>query len=204
MEFDDYDDSEWITKSHARVSAKRIGSLVPSVKFKIRVRDESVEGPNPYRWDEMNTFDIFAGKRVIVFSLPGAFTPTCSTYQLPNFEKMYEEFKSMGIDEIYCLSVNDAFTMNAWAKSQGVEKVKLIPDGNCDFTNKMKMHVRKENLGFGERSWRYAMIVNNGSIEAWFEEPGFSENCETDPYGESSPENIMTYLKSEEVNKEHG
>ena len=197
MDFCDYDDtSEWLAKRHAKASSKRIGSLVPSVKFKIRVRDESIEGPNPYRWDEMNTFDIFAGKRVIVFSLPGAFTPTCSTYQLPDFEKMYDEFKSMGIDEIYCLSVNDAFTMNAWAKSQGVEKIKLIPDGNCKFTDNMKMNVRKDNLGFGERSWRYAMIVNNGRIEFWFEEPGFSDNCETDPYGETSPENIMKFLKN--------
>jgi peroxiredoxin len=204
MIFDDYHDSEWTAKAHAKISTKRIGSIVPSASFKIRVRDESVEGPNPFRWDEMTTFDIFASKRVIVFSLPGAFTPTCSTYQLPNFEKMYREFKTMGIDAIYCLSVNDAFTMNAWGKSQGIKKIKLIPDGNGDFTSSMRMLVRKNNLGFGERSWRYAMIVNNGRIEAWFEEPGFSDNCETDPYGESSPENIMTYLQSKQVDKERG
>ena len=204
MIFDDYDDSEWTAKAHAKISTKRIGSIVPSASFKIRVRDESIEGPNPFRWDEMSTYDIFAGKRVIVFSLPGAFTPTCSTYQLPNFEKMHREFKTMGIDAIYCLSVNDAFTMNAWAKSQGIKKIKLIPDGNGDFTSSMRMLVRKNNLGFGERSWRYAMIVNNGRIEAWFEEPGFSDNCETDPYGESSPENIMTYLQSKQVDKERG
>ena len=116
--------------------------------------------------------------------------------QLPGLEALYDDFKSKGIDEIYCLSVNDAFTMNAWAKSQGVEKIKLIPDGNCKFTDNMKMNVRKDNLGFGERSWRYAMIVNNGRIEFWFEEPGFSDNCETDPYGETSPENIMKFLKN--------
>lgn len=196
ISLDDYDDYDnWEVKQHARVSKKRIGSIVPAVTFKTRVRDESVGGPNPYRWEDVTSYDYFGGKRVIVFSLPGAFTPTCSTMQLPGFESMYDEFKQKhGIDEIYCISVNDAFTMNAWAKAQDIKNVKVIPDGNNKFTGKMRMSVDKSNLGFGERSWRYAMIVNNGKIEAWFEEPGFINNCETDPYGETSPENIMKYL----------
>jgi peroxiredoxin len=195
-DFDDYDN--WEVKQHARVSKKRIGSIVPAVSFKIRVRDDSIEGPNPYRWDDLTSYQIFGGKRVIVFSLPGAFTPTCSTMQLPGFETMYDEFKQKhSIDEIYCLSVNDAFTMNAWAKAQGIKNVKVIPDGNLEFTQKMRMSVDKSNLGFGDRSWRYAMIVNDGKVEAWFEEPGFSNNCETDPYGETSPENIMNWLDSQ-------
>ena len=193
---DDYDN--WEIKQHARVSKKRIGSIVPAVVFKTRVRDESVGGPNPFRWQDVNSYDYFGGKRVIVFSLPGAFTPTCSTMQLPGFETMYDEFKQKhGIDEIYCISVNDAFTMNAWAKAQDIKNVKVIPDGNMDFTQKMRMVVDKSNLGFGDRSWRYAMIVNNGVVEAWFEEPGYSNNCETDPYGETSPENIMNWLDSQ-------
>ena len=180
------------------MSKKRIGSIVPAVTFRTRVRDESVGGPNPFRWEDATTYEYFGGKRVIVFSLPGAFTPTCSTMQLPGFESMYDEFKQKhGIDEIYCISVNDAFTMNAWAKAQGIKNVKVIPDGNNEFTGKMRMSVDKSNLGFGDRSWRYAMIVNNGKIEAWFEEPGFSNNCETDPYGETSPENIMNWLDSQ-------
>lgn len=196
MSADDYDDYDnWEVKQHARMSKKRIGSIVPAVSFKIRVRDDSIEGPNPYRWDDLTSYQIFGSKRVIVFSLPGAFTPTCSTMQLPGFETMYDEFKQKhGIDEIYCLSVNDAFTMNAWAKTQGIKNVKVIPDGNLEFTQKMRMSVDKSNLGFGDRSWRYAMIVNDGKIEAWFEEPGFSNNCETDPYGETSPENIMKWM----------
>lgn len=196
ISLDDYDDYDnWEVKQHARVSKKRIGSIVPAVTFKTRVRDESVGGPNPYRWEDVTSYDYFGGKRVIVFSLPGAFTPTCSTMQLPGFESMYDEFKQKhGIDEIYCISVNDAFTMNAWAKAQDIKNVKVIPDGNNKFTGKMRMSVDKSNLGFGERSWRYAMIVNNGKVEAWFEEPGFMNNCETDPYGETSPENIMKYL----------
>ena len=193
---DDYDN--WEIKQHARVSKKRIGSIVPAVVFKTRVRDESVDGPNPFRWQDVNSYEYFGGKRVIVFSLPGAFTPTCSTMQLPGFETMYEEFKQKhGIDEIYCISVNDAFTMNAWAKAQDIKNVKVIPDGNNDFTSKMRMSVDKSNLGFGDRSWRYAMIVNNGVVEAWFEEPGYTNNCETDPYGETSPENIMNWLDSQ-------
>ncbi len=197
MNIDDYDDdyNNWEVKQHARISKKRIGSIVPAVVFKTRVRDDSIEGPNPFRWQDVNSYEYFGGKRVIVFSLPGAFTPTCSTMQLPGFESMYDDFKQKhDIDDIYCISVNDSFAMNCWAKQQNIKNVKVIPDGNNEFTSKMHMSVDKSNLGFGDRSWRYAMIVNNGAIEAWFEEPGFSNNCETDPYGETSPENIMKWL----------
>jgi peroxiredoxin len=171
-----------------------IGRKVPQVTFKTRVRDESISGPNPFRWEDRTTEEYFKGKRVILFSLPGAFTPTCSTYQLPDFERLHVDFQEKGIDEIYCLSVNDAFVMNAWGKSQGLDKVKLIPDGSGEFTRKMGMLVNKDNLGFGMRSWRYAAIVNDGVVEAWFEEPGFADMCETDPYGESSPQNILDKL----------
>jgi peroxiredoxin len=173
-----------------------IGRVVPAVTFKTRVRDDSIEGPNPFRWQDVSSYEYFGGKRVILFSLPGAFTPTCSTYQLPGFENNYEEFKSLGIDEIYCMSVNDAFVMNSWAKSQDITNVKVIPDGNADFTQGLGMGVSKENLGFGYRSWRYAAIINNGKVEAWFEEPGREHECDTDPYGESSPENILKYLQA--------
>ena len=170
--------------------------VVPSVVFKTRVRDESIGGDNPYRWEDKTSFDYFANKRVVLFSLPGAFTPTCSTYQLPGFEEKFAEFKALGIKDIYCISVNDAFVMNCWAKMQKVKKVKMIPDGSAKFTRKMKMHVSKDNLGFGERSWRYACIVNNGKIEKWFIEPGIEDDAAEDPYGETSPENILAWLKS--------
>ena len=172
-----------------------IGRKVPDVTFKTRVRDESVGGPNPFRWQDMTTQDYFAGKRVLVFSLPGAFTPTCSTFQLPGFEKGYQDFKNQGIQEIYCLSVNDSFVMNAWAKQQELQNVKVIPDGSGQFTRLMGMLVDKDNLGFGARSWRYAMIVNDGVIEAWFEEPGREDNCGSDPYGETSPETVLNWLR---------
>lgn len=172
----------------------KTGTALPKVKFQTRVRDESIGGENPFRWREMTTDDYFKGKRVILFSLPGAFTPTCSTYQLPGFEKGADDFRARGIDDIFCLSVNDSFVMNKWAQSQDLKNVKVIPDGSGEFTRKMGMLVAKDNLGFGMRSWRYAAIVNDGVIEAWFQEPGLSDNHGENPYGESSPENLMRYL----------
>jgi len=169
---------------------------VPEVTFHTRVRDESIEGPNPYRWQDVTTADYFAGKRVVVFSLPGAFTPTCSTYQLPGYDGKFEEFQALGIDEVYCLSVNDSFVMNAWFKSQDVKNIKPIPDGSGEFTYAMGMSVTKANLGFGFRSWRYAMVVNDGEIEQLFEEPGKVGNCPVDPYEVSDPDTVLQYLKS--------
>jgi len=168
-----------------------IHKQVPFVVFNTRVRDESLGGDNPYRWQDMTTDDYFAGKRVIVFSLPGAFTPTCSTYQLPDFEAMFPRFQELGIDAIYCISVNDTFVMNAWARDQGLENVQVIPDGSGEFTRMMGMLVKKDNLGFGMRSWRYAMLVDNGDIETTWVEPGREDNAVGDPYGMTSPQNIL-------------
>src|SRR6056300_1203137 len=134
--------------------------LVPSVIFKTRVydKDAPLDSNNRYKWQEVSTYDLFRNKKVVMFSLPGAFTPTCSTFQLPSFESMAEDFYAAGIDEIYCISVNDSFVMNKWAKDQGLQNVKVIPDGSGKFTEAMNMLVDKENLGFGHRSWRYAII----------------------------------------------
>jgi len=174
----------------------RKGMKVPSVTFKCRVRDESIGGDNPFRWEDVRTSDIFDNKKILIFSLPGAFTPTCSTYQVPGFEKHYEEFKKLGIDEIYVISVNDAFVMRKWMMDQDVKNIKFIPDGNGEFTRRMGMLINKEHLGFGYRSWRYAMVVNHGVIENWFEEPGINDvGSDGDPYGKTSPENILIELK---------
>ena len=167
---------------------------VPEVTFRTRVRDESIGGDNPFRWQDMTTDDYFANKRVVLFSLPGAFTPICSTQQLPGYEERANEIKALGIDEIYCLSINDSYVMNAWAKAQGLENVKVIPDGSGYFTRAMGMMVQKDPEGFGVRSWRYAMVVNNKEIEAMFVEPGYEENCPTDPFGVSSAESVLGYL----------
>ena len=165
---------------------------VPEVTFHTRIQDPTGE----YTWQDVTTSDLFSGKRVVVFSLPGAFTPTCSTYQLPGYDEMFPEFEALGIDEIYCISVNDSFVMNAWFKSQGIENVKSIPDGSGEFTYAMGMSVNKANLGFGFRSWRYAMVVDDGEIEQMFEEPGKVGNCPVDPYEVSNPETVLKYLKT--------
>lgn len=166
----------------------------PQVTFKTRVRDESIGGDNPYRWQDVTTDEIFGGKKVVVFSLPGAFTPTCSTYQLPDFERLYPEFVEKGIDEIYCISVNDSFVMNKWAQQVvegGLKNVKVIPDGSGTFTEQMGMLVDKDNLGFGKRSWRYAAVFNDGVLTQLFEEPGKCDNHPEDPYSVSSPQNVL-------------
>ena len=168
---------------------------VPNVTFKTRVRDESVEGPNPYRWEDKTTQDIFGGKKVVVFSLPGAFTPTCSSNHLPRYEELYEEFKAQGVDEIVCVSVNDAFVMFQWGKQQGNKNIFLLPDGNGEFTRKMGMLVDKSNIGFGMRSWRYSMLVDDCKIEKMFVEPDFGDNCPTDPFEVSDADTMLAYLK---------
>ncbi len=172
---------------------------VPNVVFKTRVRDESVEGSNPFRWQDTATQDLFSGKQVIVFSLPGAFTPTCSTSHLPRYEALYDEFQAHGIDSVICISVNDAFVMFQWGKNMGAERVFLLPDGNGEFTRKMGMLVDKSNLGFGMRSWRYSMLVNDGVIEKMFIEPDFGDNCPIDPFEVSDADTMMNYLKSAQV-----
>jgi thioredoxin-dependent peroxiredoxin len=164
---------------------------VPDVTFRYRLPNADKK----YDWVNITSSEIFFDKRVVVFSLPGAFTPTCSNFQLPGYDALYDEFKQAGIDEVYCLSVNDSFVMNAWFKDQGIINVKPIPDGSGEFTYAMGMSVNKSNLGFGFRSWRYAMIVNDGEVDTMFEEPGKVGNCPIDPYELSTPENVLGWLK---------
>ncbi len=171
------------------------GTVLPEVNFHTRVRDDEIGGDNPFKWEQKTTADYFTGKRVVLFSLPGAFTPTCSTYQLPGFEAGAADFSKEGIDEIYCLSVNDSFVMNKWAQDQELKNVKVIPDGAGEFSRRTGMLVDKSNIGFGPRSWRYAAVVNDGVVEAWFEEPGICDNHGEDPYGVSSPETVLSWLK---------
>ena len=168
---------------------------VPSVTFKTRVRDDSVGGPNPFRWQDVTTDEIFKGKTIVLFSLPGAFTPTCSSTHLPGYEKNFAEFKALGVDEVICLSVNDAFVMFQWGKQQGAQNVRLLPDGSAAFTRGMGMLVKKDNLGFGERSWRYSMVVKDGVIEKLFVEPGFTDDCPTDPFEVSDADTMLKYLR---------
>jgi len=172
---------------------------VPDVVFKTRVRDESVDGPNPYRWQDKTTQELFGGKKVVVFSLPGAFTPTCSSNHLPRYEELYDEFKAQGVDEVICVAVNDAFVMFKWGREIGAENVFLLPDGGGEFTRLMGMLVDKSNIGFGMRSWRYSMLVDDSKIEKIFAEAGFGDNCPTDPFEVSDADTMLAYLKGTEA-----
>lgn len=170
---------------------------IPDVTLKTRVRDETVGGPNPFRWQDLSVRDEFAGKKVVVFSLPGAFTPTCSNEQCPAFERLYDDFRAAGVDEVYCVAVNDAFVMYQWGKGLGLSKIKLLPDGSGAFTRLMGMLINKDHLGFGMRSWRYAMVVEDNEVTAWFEEPGINDvGSDEDPYGETSPEKVLEALEA--------
>lgn len=171
-------------------------TTVPNVIFKTRIRNEALGGPNPFEWKDLSSDEIFKNKNVVLFSLPGAFTPTCSTSHLPRYEELYEEFMAQGVDAVVCLSVNDAFVMYQWGKSQNAKNVFLLPDGNAEFTRKMGMLVDKSNLGFGQRSWRYSMYVENGEIKQRFIEPGYEDNCPTDPFEVSDADTMLTYLKN--------
>jgi thioredoxin-dependent peroxiredoxin len=168
---------------------------VPNVTFKTRIRNDALEGDNPFEWKDLTSDEIFKGKRVVLFSLPGAFTPTCSTSHLPRYEELYAEFRAEGIDRIVCLSVNDAFVMYQWGRSQNASNVFLLPDGSGEFTRKMGMLVDKSNLGFGMRSWRYSMLVEDGAITKMFIEDGFADNCPTDPFEVSDADTMLGHLR---------
>lgn len=165
----------------------------PIVTFKVRVTSEESPG---FQWADLSTVDMFKGKRVALFALPGAFTPTCSSTHLPGYEAAYKELtKDLGLDEVYCLSVNDSFVMNAWFQSMGIKNVKAVPDGTGEFTRKMGFLVAKDNLGFGLRSWRYSMIVNDGVVEMMWVEPGFGDNAANDPFDVSDAETMIDWLR---------
>lgn len=157
------------------------GQAIPSTVFHTRQGSE---------WVDVTTDELFKGKTVVVFSLPGAFTPTCSSSHVPRYNQLADTFKANGVDEIMCFSVNDTFVMNEWKVDQKADNVTFIPDGNGEFTDGMGMLVDKSDLGFGKRSWRYSMLVKDGVVEKMFiepEEPG-------DPYGVSDADTMLGYI----------
>ncbi len=160
------------------------GQKVPQVSFQIRENGE---------WVTKTTDDFFKGKKVVLFSLPGAFTPTCSSTHLPRYNQLADTFKANGVDDIICLSVNDTFVMNAWKKDQDAENVALLPDGNGDFTAGMGLLVDKNDIGFGKRSWRYSMLVNDGVIEKMFIEP----DKPGDPFEVSDADTMLAHINAE-------
>jgi thioredoxin-dependent peroxiredoxin len=168
---------------------------VPNVTFKTKVRGERKAGKNPFIWLDISTADIFPGKSVVIFSLPAAFTRTSSNAHLPDYEAKYDELKSLGVDEVYCLSVNTPFTMIQWAKNLGINNVKMLPDPQAKFTSLMGMLVKKENVGFGKMSWRYSAHVVNGEIKKIFSEAGMMDDCPDDPFECSDVDTMISHLK---------
>jgi len=133
------------------------GEKLPSGTFKVM----TAEGPK-----EISTDDLFKGKKVVFFAVPGAFTPTCSKQHLPSYVKNFDQIKSQGVDTIACMSVNDVFVMDAWGKDQGVgEKVQMLADGNGEYAKKLGLELDGSKFGLGSRSKRFSMIVNDGVVE---------------------------------------
>ncbi len=161
--------------------ANHEGKKIPSVVFHTRVGDA---------WKDVSTDELFNGKTVVVFSLPGAFTPTCSSTHLPRYNELAAAFKQNGVDDILCVSVNDTFVMNAWKADQEAENITVIPDGNGEFTQGMGMLVSKNGLGFGDRSWRYSMLVKNGVVEKMFIEP----EKDGDPFEVSDADTMLKHI----------
>lgn len=168
---------------------------VPDATFHTRIRNEALGGPNPYEWKAVTSDDLFKGRRVVLFALPGAFTPACSESHLPGYEAAVDEFAALGVDEVICLSVNDAFVMFQWAKAQNITRVRMLPDGNGEFTRKMGMLVDRSSNGMGLRSWRYAMLVEDRQITALFSEPGFRDNPQGVPVQASGAETMLAHLR---------
>jgi peroxiredoxin/glutaredoxin len=157
------------------------GKNVPQVTFPVRVKGD---------WTKWTSDDLFKGKKVILFALPGAFTPTCSSTHLPRYNDLASTFKGLGVDDIICLSVNDTFVMNAWAEDQEAENITFLPDGTGEFSEKMDMLVDKSDIGFGKRSWRYSMYIENGVIKKMFIEP----DKPGDPFEVSDADTMLNYL----------
>ena len=168
---------------------------VPQVTFKSRIGDNQSLGGGCAiggEWQDITSDDIFKGKKIVLFSLPGAYTPTCSSKHLPGYEDKYEELKKH-VDEVYCLSVNDSFVMNAWFRDQKILKVKPIGDGEGKFTQGMNMLVDKPKQGFGMRSWRYSAYVDNGEVIKMFVEDGKNKNDDTQ-FKVSDVNTMLSYL----------
>jgi len=172
--------------------------VCPYVIFKTRVGDDKIVGGGCAiggAWKDVTTEELFNNKRIIIFSLPGAYTPTCSSQQLPGYEEKYDELRKF-VHEIYCISVNDAFVMNAWFRDQNISKVKPIGDGEGNFTKKMNMLVNKPKQGFGMRSWRYSALVEDGKIVKMFVEKGKNDNSnDNDPFEVSDAVTMLNFLK---------
>jgi peroxiredoxin len=169
---------------------------VPDVVFHTRVRNEALGGDNPFEWKDVTTSDLFGGRNVVLFGVPGAFTPACSEHHLPGFERLHDDFRALGVDTVACLSVNDAFVMSQWAKSRSIEKVFMLPDGNGDFSRRMGLLVERKAQGMGMRSWRYSLYAEDGAVVKMFVEPGVRDNPQGVGLTVSNAETMLEWLQS--------
>ncbi len=169
---------------------------VPDATFRIRARSEEPGATNTFEWKTLTSKDVFSGKRVVLFALPGAFTPACTENHLPGYERLHDDLIAEGIDEVVCLSVNDAFVMHNWAKQTGIEKVTMLADGNGEFTRKMGMLVDRSAQGMGMRSWRYSMLVEDQVITKLLSEPGFGDNPVGVPVAVSDAKMMLKQIRS--------
>ncbi|HSF64804.1 MAG TPA: peroxiredoxin [Paracoccaceae bacterium] len=169
---------------------------VPDATFHTRVRNDALGGPNPYEWKLLSSDDVFAAQRVVLFGVPGAFTPACSDTHLPGYERAHDDFRALGVDRVACLSVNDAFVMHQWARSREIEKVFMLPDGNGEFSRKMGMLVDRGTNGMGMRSWRYSMLVEDRAILRMFVEPGFRDNPPGVPVQVSGADTLLEWMRA--------
>jgi peroxiredoxin len=172
---------------------------VPDATFHTRVRTPLSGSETSFDWKMVTTEDVFAGKRVVLFALPGAFTPACSDAHLPGYEAHHDALVAQGVDSVVCLAVNDAFVMFQWAASRNIEKVRMLPDGNAEFTRKMGMLVDRSAQGMGMRSWRYSMLVEDRRILSLFAEPGLCDNPAGVQLLHSSAEVMLDHLRSDHV-----
>ena len=176
----------------------KTGKLIQHT-FKFRVGDSDEKGGCTFiggSWKDVTTNELFEHKKVVLFSLPGAFTPTCSGQQLPAYDEAFDKFKELGVDDVYCISVNDAFVMNAWARDLQIKNVKMIPDGCGTFTRSMGMLVNKPAQGFGMRSWRYSALIDNMEVKHFNEEPGYNNaSADDDPFEVSDADTMIKQLK---------
>jgi peroxiredoxin len=167
----------------------------PRTVFHTRVRNDALGGANPFEWRRVSSEELFHGKRIVLFAVPGAFTPACSESHLPGYERHHDAFLRLGVDQVICLAVNDAFVMSQWAKSQNIEKLFMLPDGNGDFTRLMGMLVERRGSGMGFRSWRYSMLVEDGAIVKMFIEPDLRDDAASVPVSVSGAETMLAFLQ---------
>ncbi|VWU52941.1 1-cys peroxiredoxin, putative [Hepatocystis sp. ex Piliocolobus tephrosceles] len=176
--------------------------LIPNVKVMIDVKEMSNEetSKDTSEFQDVDTHELFQNKRILLISLPGAYTPTCTSKMIPEYEKEYDYFiNEKKFDDIYCITNNDIYVLKNWFKYMDIKKIKYVSDGNSAFTERMNMLVDKSNFFLGMRPWRYVAIIENNVLKKMFQEENKMHNIQSDPYIVSSLSNVREFLKTHEI-----